>query len=157
MSRRRRATKRPTEPDPVYGSVVVTKFINRIMIGGKKATARSILYGAIDLFAKRVKAENPLEAFEQAIENAKPLLEVKSRRVGGATYQVPIEIAPERRQGMAMKWLISFSRSKAGRPMTEALAGELTDAFNLQGAAVKKKEDMHRMAEANKAFAHFKW
>jgi small subunit ribosomal protein S7 len=127
------------------------------MIGGNKSTARAILYDAIELFAKRVKAENPLEAFEQAIENVKPQLEVKSRRVGGATYQVPIEIAPERRQGMAMKWLISFSRAKAGRSMKEALAGELTDAFNLQGSAMKKKEDMHRMAEANKAFAHFKW
>ncbi|MFZ4098777.1 MAG: 30S ribosomal protein S7 [Chlamydiia bacterium] len=157
MSRRRRATKRTVEADPVYNSILVTKFINRLMIGGKKSVARTIVYGAIELFSQRVKAEHPLEAFETAIENCKPQLEVKSRRVGGATYQVPVEIAPDRRLGMACKWIINFSRAKAGKPMLEALAGELSDCFNNQGSSVKKKEDMHRMAEANKAFAHFKW
>jgi small subunit ribosomal protein S7 len=157
MSRRRRAVKRPIEPDPIYHSQLVTKFIHRVMMGGKKSVARSIVYGAIEQFAAKVKAESPLDAFEQAIENVKPLLEVKSRRVGGATYQVPVEIASDRRVAMAMKWIITFSRGKAGRSMAVALCSELVDCFNNQGSSVKKKDDMHRMAEANKAFAHFKW
>ncbi len=157
MSRRHRAEKRKIDPDPVYNSKVVAKFINKIMIQGKKSIARRIVYGAIEKFAKRIKTENHLEAFEQALENAKPALEVKSRRIGGATYQVPIEIAPDRRTAMAMRWIIKYSRDKSGRSMLEGLASELADCFQNQGATIKKKDDTHRMAEANKAFAHYKW
>jgi small subunit ribosomal protein S7 len=157
MSRRRRAFKRPIDPDPVYNSQVLAKFINKVMEKGKKSTARRIVYNAIEKFAKRVKAENPLEAFEQALENAKPSLEVKSRRIGGATYQVPVEIPPERRTGMAMRWIIMNAREKAGRSMEDGLMTELADCFQNQGTTIKKKDDMHRMAEANKAFAHYKW
>jgi small subunit ribosomal protein S7 len=157
MSRRRRAEKRPIEPDPLYGSGVLSKFINKVMESGKKSTARRIVYNAIEKFSKRVKAENPLEAFEQALENAKPALEVKSRRIGGATYQVPMEIPASRRTSMAMRWIIMHSRGKAGRSMEDALAGELSDCFNNQGTTIKKKDDTHRMAEANKAYAHYKW
>lgn len=157
MSRRRRADKRENIPDPLYGSDVLSKFINKIMISGKKSVARGIVYNALEKFAKRIKAENPLEAFEQALENAKPALEVKSRRIGGATYQVPVEIPPARRTSMAMRWIILHSRGKAGRSMEEALATELTDCFNNQGTTIKKKDDTHRMAEANKAYAHYKW
>lgn len=157
MSRRRRAFKRQIDPDPVYHSYVLAKFINKMMIDGKKSTARKIIYNAIEKFAKRVKNDNPIEAFEQALENAKPSLEVKSRRIGGATYQVPIEIAPERRTSMAMKWIITYSREKAGRSMEDGLSSELVDCYQNQGATIKKKDDTHRMAEANKAFAHYKW
>lgn len=157
MSRRHRAEKRESMPDPLFGSVTLAKFINKVMISGKKSTAQRIVYNAIDKFAKKVKAENPLEAFEQALENAKPSLEVKSRRIGGATYQVPIEIPANRRTSMAMKWIILHSRSKAGRPMEDALSSELVDCFNNQGTTIKKKDDTHRMAEANKAYAHYKW
>ena len=124
---------------------------------GKKSVARRIVYNAMKNLPNRVKAENPLEAFEQALENAKPALEVKSRRIGGATYQVPIEIPPNRRISMAMRWIITHSRAKAGRSMEDGLAGELADCFNNQGTTIKKKDDTHRMAEANKAFAHYKW
>jgi small subunit ribosomal protein S7 len=157
MSRRRRATKREIDPDPIYNSYTIAKFVNKIMIQGKKATARKIVYNALEKFAKRVKAEDALAAFEQALENAKPALEVKSRRIGGATYQVPIEIAPERRTAMAMQWIINYSREKAGRAMEDGLASELTDCYQNQGATIKKKDDTHRMAEANRAFAHYKW
>lgn len=157
MSRRRRAEKRVIDPDPKFNSTLLAKFINKVMIDGKKSVSRRIVYGALELLAKRVKSDNPLEAFEQALENAKPSLEVKSRRIGGATYQVPIEIPSNRRVSMAMRWIINHSRAKAGRPMTDALAGELTDCFNNQGTTIKKKDDTHRMAEANKAFAHYKW
>ena len=157
MSRRRRAEKRETEPDPLYGSVTLSKFINKMMIGGKKSTARRIVYNAIEKFAKKIKTENPLEAFEQALENAKPALEVKSRRIGGATYQVPMEIPAGRRASMAMRWIILHSRSKAGRSMEEALANEFSDCYNNQGTTIKKKDDTHRMAEANKAYAHYRW
>ncbi|CCB88205.1 30S ribosomal protein S7 [Simkania negevensis] len=157
MSRRRRATKRKIQPDPIYNSEVVTKFINRVMLSGKKSLARRIVYSALESFAKKVNADDPIIAFEQAMENAMPTLEVKSRRIGGATYQVPIEIAPDRRQSMAMKWIISNARSKVGRNMIDGLAMELSDCFNNQGATIKKKDDTHRMAEANKAFAHYKW
>lgn len=157
MSRRRRAEKREGAPDPVYGSQLVAKFINKVMVSGKKSTALRIVYNALDKFAKRVKTENPLEAFERAIDNAMPSLEVKSRRIGGATYQVPVEIPQSRRTAMAMRWIILYSRTKAGRSMEDGLAGELVDCFNNQGATIKKKEDTHRMAEANKAFAHYKW
>ncbi len=157
MSRRRRAVKRETEPDPLYNSRLLAKFINKLMYSGNKSVARRIVYNAVEQFAKKIKAEDPLTAFEQALENAKPSLEVKSRRIGGATYQVPIEIAPDRRTAMAIQWIIRFSREKAGRPMEEALASELADCFNNQGATIKKKDDTHRMAEANRAFAHYKW
>ncbi len=157
MSRRRRAEKRITAPDPVYGSKVLAKFINKIMIGGKRSLAQKIVYSAVEDFAKRVKEENPLEAFEQALENAKPTLEVKSRRIGGATYQVPIEIPQDRRTSLAMRWIIAHSRKKPGRSMSQGLAMELADCFNLQGTTIKKKDDTHRMAEANKAFAHYRW
>lgn len=157
MSRRRRATKREIDPDPLYKSLVLAKFINKVMEQGKKSTARRIVYNAIEKFAKKVRAENPLEAFEQALENAKPSLEVKSRRIGGATYQVPIEIPAARRNSMAMRWIIMHSRTKAGRSMEDGLSSELVDCFNNQGTTIKKKDDTHRMAEANKAFAHYKW
>lgn len=157
MSRRHRASTREIDPDPLYNSKVLAKFINKVMERGKKAVARRIVYNALDKFAKRVKLESPLEAFEQALENAKPSLEVKSRRIGGATYQVPIEIPQNRRISMAMRWIIAHSRGKAGRSMEDGLAGELTDCFNNQGTTIKKKDDTHRMAEANKAFAHYKW
>lgn len=157
MSRRHNAEKRQIDPDPVYGSVLLAKFINKVMMSGKKSTARRIVYEALEKFAKKVKSENPLEAFEQALENAKPALEVKSRRIGGATYQVPIEIPSNRRISMAMGWIITYSRAKTGRSMEDGLASELTDCFNNQGTTIKKKDDTHRMAEANKAFAHYKW
>ncbi len=157
MSRRRRAEKRQIDPDPKYNSIVLSKFINKIMFGGKKSLARSIVYGALEKFATKVKEESPLQAFEQALENAKPTLEVKSRRIGGATYQVPIEVAPDRRTSLAMRWIIRYSRDKVGRSMTEGLAQELADCFQNQGSTIKKKDDTHRMAEANRAFAHYKW
>lgn len=157
MSRRRRAEKRSIAPDPLYHSYVLEKFINKVMLAGKKSVARTVVYNAIDKFAKKVKLEDPLAAFEQALENAKPSLEVKSRRVGGATYQVPVEIAQDRRISLAMKWLIANSRGKPGRSMEDALAAELADTYHNQGATVKKKDDTHRMAEANRAFAHYKW
>lgn len=157
MSRRRRAEKRTAVPDPKYNSELLAKFINKVMLDGKKSTARRIVYNALDKFAARVKSDNPLESFEQAIENAKPSLEVKSRRIGGATYQVPIEISPGRRVSMAFRWLINHARAKSGRSMEEGLAMELADTLNNQGTTIKKKDDTHRMAEANKAFAHYKW
>ena len=157
MSRRRRATKRQIPPDPIYQSVTLAKFINKLMLSGKKSVARRIVYGALAKFAERVKAENVLSAFEQAIENSKPSLEVKTRRIGGANYQVPIEIPGDRRTAMAMVWIITHSRAKPGRAMEESLASELVDCFNNQGTTIKKKDDTHRMAEANRAFAHYKW
>jgi len=157
MSRRRRAEKRRIAPDPVYGSELLAKFINKVMERGKKSVARTIVYNALEQFAKKVKVDDPLEAFEQALENAKPALEVKSRRIGGATYQVPIEIPAPRRTSMAMAWIIDHSRAKAGRSMVDGLSSELGDCFHNQGTTIKKKDDTHRMAEANKAFAHYKW
>jgi small subunit ribosomal protein S7 len=157
MSRRRRAIKRTIVRDPIYDSEVIAKFINKVMKQGKKSVARGIVYDAIDIFANQIKADDPLAAFEQALENAKPSLEVKSRRIGGATYQVPIEIPPNRRTSMAMGWIINHARAKSGRSMQEGLSSELTDCYNNQGTTIKKKDDTHRMAEANKAFAHYKW
>jgi small subunit ribosomal protein S7 len=143
--------------DPVYNSYVLSKFVNKVMQSGKKSTARKIVYNALEKFAKRVKADDPLAAFEQALENAKPMLEVKSRRIGGATYQVPVEIPSDRRISMGMKWIIQYASEKAGKSMEEGLAQELADCFNNQGSTIKKKDDTHKMAEANKAFAHYKW
>ncbi len=157
MSRRRRAEKRPIEPDPKYNSQILAKFVNKLMIGGKKSTARTILYGALEIIQKKSGTAEPLQFFEQALENVKPTLEVKSRRIGGATYQVPIEIHPDRRTSLAMLWIINFARAQHGKPMMEGLASELMAAFNMQGNAIKKKDDTHRMAEANKAFAHYKF
>jgi small subunit ribosomal protein S7 len=157
MSRRHSAEKRQIDPDPVYNSVTLAKFINKVMIGGKKSIARKIVYDAIESFAKKVNNESPLAAFESALENAKPMLEVKSRRIGGATYQVPIEIPEGRRMSMAMLWIINYAREKSGRTMCDGLSQELVDCYNNQGSTIKKKDDTHRMAEANKAFAHYKW
>jgi small subunit ribosomal protein S7 len=157
MSRRRRAEKRRIEPDPKYKSIVLAKFINKVMLGGKKSLASKIIYDSLIELAKKIKMEDPLEAFEQALERAKPSLEVKSRRIGGATYQVPIEVASDRRTALAMRWIITHARAKPGRTMVEALSGELADCYNNQGTTIKKKDDTHRMAEANKAFAHYKW
>lgn len=157
MSRRRRAEKRVIDPDPVYKSVILEKLINMLMIGGKKSVARRIVYGALDKLSKQLKSDSPLEAFEQALENAKPSLEVKSRRIGGATYQVPIEIPEKRRTSLALRWVITNSRNKVGRSMLDGLAQELYDCYNNQGTTIKKKDETHRMAEANKAFAHYKW
>lgn len=156
MSRRRRAEKREIEPDPIYGSEMLSKFINKVMHSGKKTIARRIVYNAIEKLAQKVKEESALDAFEKALENAKPTLEVKSRRIGGATYQVPIEIPANRRISLAMAWIIKHSH-KAGRSMEEGLTTELIDCYNGQGTTIKKKEDTHRMAEANRAFAHYKW
>ena len=157
MSRRHRAEQREIQPDPVYNSTLLARFINKLMIQGKKSVARRIIYKALEDFAKKVNSETPLEAFEAALENAKPSLEVKTRRIGGATYQVPIEIRAVRRESMAMNWIIKYARAKPGRSMIEALSMELADCYQGQGATMKKKEDTHRMAEANKAFAHYKW
>ncbi|HET97101.1 MAG TPA: 30S ribosomal protein S7 [Desulfurivibrio alkaliphilus] len=157
MPRRRVAAKKPISPDPRFNSVVVSKFINRIMLDGKKSTARGIFYEAMDMIETRVKDASPLEVFEGALEKVRPRLEVKSRRVGGATYQVPMEVRAERRNALAIRWLVGFARQRPGKTMAEKLAAELSDAFQNRGSAVKKKEDTHRMAEANKAFAHYRW
>ena len=154
--RKRRAVKRDVLPDPIYKSKVVTKLINTIMLDGKKGTAQSILYEAFETI-KTKTGNDPLEVFNQAMENIKPALEVKSRRVGGSNYQVPIEVSPARSQALALRWLVKYSRERGGKGMAENLANEIIDASNGTGAAVKKREDTHRMAEANKAFAHYRW
>jgi small subunit ribosomal protein S7 len=155
--RRRRADKREAKSDPKYNSKLVGKFMNMVMERGKKSIAESIVYGALDILKEKVKDKDPLEVFNQAIENARPLMEVKSRRIGGATYQVPIEVKAERGQFMAMRWIRDFARVQKGKAMREKLAGELLNAYKNEGATIKKREDTHRMAEANKAFAHYKW
>ncbi len=157
MSRRHRAQKRKIEPDFKYKSILISKLINCIMLHGKKTLATRIVYDALDIFGKKVNEENALIGFEEVMEKAMPSLEVKSRRIGGATYQVPVEISPERRSALAMGWIITNARSKAGKSMTDGLAAELVDVYNNQGSTIKKKEDTHKMAEANKAFAHYKW
>ncbi len=156
MARRRVAKKREILPDPKYKDKLVSKFICNIMLGGKKSLAESTFYGAMDLMAER-GSEDPLTMFKKAIDNTKPMLEVKSRRVGGATYQVPVEVRYDRKQALAMRWLIASARSRSERTMVERLAGEFMDAANNRGVSIKKKEDVHRMAEANKAFAHYRW
>ena len=156
MSRRRVATKREIIPDPRFGSVMLTKFMNMIMESGKKSIAESIIYGALDAI-ERKGHETPLDILSKALENVQPRVEVKSRRVGGATYQVPVEVRPARRLALSMRWLIDASRKRNERTMAAKLAGELMDAFEGRGSAVKKREDVHRMAEANKAFSHFKF
>lgn len=157
MARRREIPKRIPLPDPKYKSRTLTKFINAVMRKGKKSIAESIVYGALDIIREKSPQEDPLEVFNKALDNAKPMLQVKSRRVGGATYQVPIEIAPATRQAIAFRWIIDVSRNRGEKTMKERLAGELLDCFNRQGTTIKRREDTHRMAEANKAFAHFRF
>ena len=156
MPRRREVAKRIVLADPKYNDKLVTKFVNNLMIGGKKSVAEKIVYGAFDLVAER-SGEDPVEVFKKAFENIRPLLEVKSRCVGGSTYQVPIEVRPDRRNALVIRWVLSASRGRGEKTMCERLAAELLDAANNRGASVKKKEDTHRMAEANKAFAHYRW
>nr|HID59800.1 30S ribosomal protein S7 [Desulfobacterales bacterium] len=156
MPRKREVPKRKVLPDPKYGSELVSKFINCIMRDGKKSLAESICYGAFDIIEKRTD-QPPLKIFEKAMENVKPVVEVKSRRVGGSTYQVPIEVRASRRTALAIRWIITFARQRGEKSMRERLAGEIIDAANRRGAAVKKREDTHKMAEANKAFAHYRW
>jgi small subunit ribosomal protein S7 len=156
MSRRQRAVKRETPPDPQYGSTTVTKFINNLMVEGKKSVAESIFYDAMRIIEEKT-GQPAMNVFKQALNNAKPVLEVKSRRVGGATYQVPVEVRPERRNALAMKWLVTFSRARGDRTMADRLSSELIAASRNEGNTIKKKDDTHRMAEANKAFAHYRW
>ena len=156
MPRRGSTAKRDVLPDPLYNSKLVTKLINNIMLDGKKGVAQKIVYGAFDII-KEKSGEEPLDVFEKAMENIMPVLEVKARRVGGATYQVPIEVRPDRRQTLGLRWLTAYSRNRSERTMKERLAAEILDALNGNGGAAKKCEDTHKMAEANKAFAHFRW
>ena len=156
MPRKGYIAKREVLPDPVYNSKVVTKLVNNIMLNGKKSVAQKIVYGAFDI-VKEKEQRDPLEVFEEALNNIMPVLEVKARRVGGATYQVPLEIRPERRQTLGLRWLVTYARNRHEKTMAEKLAAEIIDAVNGNGGAFKKKEDTHRMAEANKAFAHYKW
>ena len=156
MSRRHSAEKREINPDPKFGDLIVTKFMNAVMYDGKKSVAETIVYGALDQVQSKTKQE-PVTVFHQALDNVAPHVEVRSRRVGGATYQVPVEVRPERRQALAIRWIINAARDRSGHSMTEKLSAELLDAFNRRGNAVKKREDTHKMAEANKAFAHYRW
>lgn len=156
MPRKGPAKKREVIPDPVYGSKMLARFINRILIKGKKSTAEKIVYGALDICAERAN-KSGIEIFEQAIRNVMPVVEVKPRRVGGATYQVPIEVRSDRRVSLAMRWMVTYARKRGGRTMVEKLAAEFLDAANNTGASIKKKEDSHKMAEANKAFAHYRY
>ncbi len=156
MPRRREVPKRQILPDPKYNDVLVAKFINNLMHGGKKSTAETIVYNAFDVIHDKTR-DDPLKVFKKALENAQPQVEVKSRRVGGSTYQVPVEIRPERRMALAMRWLRNFARKRHGRAMEDKLAAELMEASMGRGETVKKKEDVHKMAEANKAFAHYRW
>ena len=156
MPRRREVPKRHVPPDPVFNSELVTKFINCMMTRGKKTISENIFYDAMDVIGKKTK-DDPLKVFKRAVQNAKPQVEVKTRRVGGANYQVPVEVSSTRQQSLAIRWLIDYSRGRGEKTMHERLAGEIVDAFNERGATVKKKEDTHKMAEANKAFAHFRW
>jgi small subunit ribosomal protein S7 len=156
MPRKGPAPKRQVLPDPRFNSRTMARFINKIMLCGKKATAEGIVYGALDIVGSKT-SKDPMEVFTQALNNVMPLIEVRPRRVGGATYQVPMEVRPDRRQAMGMRWLIQYSRSRPGRTMADKLAAEIMDAAGNQGQAIKKREDTHRMAEANKAFAHYRW
>ena len=157
MPRRKIAEKRTIEPDPRYNSVLVSKFTHGIMERGKKSVAQKIFYGAMDIVSQQVTDAEPIAVFDKAMEMVRPKVEVKSRRVGGATYQVPVEVRPERRNALAIRWIISFAKSRSGKTMSENLAAELLDAYNERGGSVKKRDDTHRMAEANKAFAHYRW
>jgi small subunit ribosomal protein S7 len=156
MPRRREVPKRKRVPDARFGSPLATRFINSMMKGGKRSTAESIFYGAMDILAEKT-GEDPIQVFEKALGNVKPMLEVKSRRVGGSTYQVPIEVRPERRTALAIRWILTYSKERSEHSMAQKLAGELLAAFKKEGASVKKRDDTHRMAEANKAMAHYRW
>jgi small subunit ribosomal protein S7 len=156
MPRRGPATKRTTHPDPVYDSVLVQQFINRVMIDGKKSISEKIIYGALNIIGQK-EGVDPVQVLQKAVENVRPMLEVRSRRVGGATYQVPVEVKTRRGRTLAVRWIVTYSRQRRERTMAERLAGEVLDAANRSGASVKKKEDLHKMAEANKAFAHYRW
>jgi small subunit ribosomal protein S7 len=156
MSRRHRAEKREINPDPKFGDLIISKFMNNLMHAGKKSVAESIVYGALDRIQSKAK-QDPLQVFHQALENVSPAIEVRSRRVGGATYQVPVEVRPERRQALAIRWIITAARGRNENTMVDRLSGELLDAAGNRGTAVKKREDTHRMAEANRAFSHYRW
>lgn len=157
MPRKKLLDKRPVFPDPKFNSVLVSKFVNGLMLDGKKSLARRLFYDAMTLIEGKVSDEEPLAVFEGAMENVRPRVEVKSRRVGGATYQVPIEVRPDRRNALAIRWIIGFANGRSGKTMSDNLAAELLDAYSNRGAAVKKRDDTHKMAEANKAFAHYRW
>ena len=157
MSRRRRAYKRPMAEDPKFNSTLVTRLVNTVMGSGKKNTAQRIVYGAFDQLAIANNQANPLEVLQRAVDNAKPRLEVKPRRVGGATYQVPLEVPSERQVSLALRWIVDFADARKGQPMMKALAGEIMEAFQGQGNAIRKRDEVHKMAQANKAFAHFRW
>lgn len=155
--RRRRAEKRPVTPDPKYSSELVSRFVNVVMICGKKQTAENIVYGALDIVQQKITEEQVLKAFAKAVENVRPKVELKARRVGGATYQVPIDVAPLRGTSLALRWIRDIARKKKGKPMMQKVADELIAAYKQEGAAIKKRDEMHKMAEANKAFSHFRW
>lgn len=157
MSRRKKTFKREIIPDPVFKDLVVAKFVNKMMIQGKKGVAQALFYGALDEIKEKIPNEEPINVLKKALENVKPSIEVRSRRVGGATYQVPVDVRPSRRLALAMRWLIAYSRERGEKDFSKRLAGELMDAFNNRGNSIKKKEDVHRMAEANKAFSHYNW
>lgn len=157
MARRRVIAKREVLPDPKFHDRLVSKFVNNLMQDGKKSIAESIMYGAFDIVEERTRGENPVEIFKEAVDNVRPAVEVKSRRVGGSTYQVPVEVRPDRRTALAIRWLITAARNRGERTMRERLANEMLDAANNRGAAVKKKDETHRMADANKAFSHYRW
>ncbi len=156
MPRRGKVRRKKAAPDPFYNSTLISKFINIALKRGKKSVAERVIYGAMDIVKQKTK-EDPLKVFEKAVENVRPLLETKSRRVGGATYQVPVEVAPERSVSVAVRWILGFARERSGKSMEEKLAAEIIDALNNRGGAIKKKEDTHKMAEANRAFAHYRW
>lgn len=157
MGRKKVIAKREIIPDPKFHDLVVTKFVNALMKGGKKSVAEGILYGSLDIIQEKMNGEDPLKVFKKAIDNVKPHVEVKSRRVGGANYQVPVEVRPSRRQSLSSRWIIEFARKRTEKSMRERLAGEFMDAFQMRGGAIKRREDVHRMAEANKAFSHFRF
>lgn len=157
MSRRRRAVKRPVSPDPKFNSTLVSRLVNIVMKCGKRSTAQRIVYGAFDEIATKNPTVNPLDVLQRAVDNAKPRLEVKPRRVGGATYQVPLEVPADRQVSLAMRWIVDFADSRKGQPMNKALAAEILEAYQGQGNAIRKRDDVHKMAQANKAFAHFRW
>lgn len=157
MSRRKGNYKREVAPDPIYSDVLVAKFVNKVMYDGKKSVAQSLVYGSLDLLKEKVAGEDPLTVFKKAVENIKPQLEVRSRRVGGATYQVPVDVRPSRRVTLALRWLTEYSRSRGEKDMASRIANELVDAYNNRGNAIKKKEDVHKMAESNRAFSHYNW
>jgi small subunit ribosomal protein S7 len=157
MSRRRQAVKRPVTKDAKFNSALVSRLVNTVMQSGKKSTARRIVYGAFDNLAEKNPTSNPLEILQRAVDNAKPRLEVKARRVGGATYQVPLEVPVDRQMSLALRWIVSFADARKGIPLKEALASEIMDAYQGQGNAIRKRDEVHKMAQANKAFAHFRW